>query len=457
MAKFTWSHTVGTGADRILVVCVQFRNVSSETITGVTYAGVAMTKTDGSSTNMTVANSDNIRSEIWTLANPNAGANNIVVTFSAAVRGVGEASSWTGVDQTTPLGTYASATGSSTTPSVAVSSASGDVVVDSMGAKSLLVLSSVTAGQTLLISKIMGLQAGGTQQAAGTGSNVTMSWTLSASSPWAIGGVTLKAASATGGTTSATGVQISEISIQPLRNGAQGFSVQGSAGRLENQQAAWEASGMYAKVLRFKVENGQWIWDDIYTLSSVAPAGKIAISTLPTQQSPTGSLLVTTQDSIYQYPLANIPDPATATYPVLSASSSVRGSDLVPIYYASAWDGGDTLYELAYVHIRCKNIVQNTDTVQMMYRWDDTFQWEYLSTASSSQQTVFRLQQNDCLFEIPRGNIGSTLHLAFNVNDGASTDPVGPEILAVICWLRELETTPGTQAMPPARATLEVS
>ncbi len=249
-------------------------------------------------------------------------------------------------------------------------------------------------------------------------------------------------------------MKISEISVHPLRNGAQGFSLIGTNdARLENQQAAWEASGMYAKVMRFTVRNGEYTWDDIYTLGSVAPAGRLTISTLPTQQSPMGSLIVTTQDSIYQFPLPSPPEPSVVEYPELVASSSTRGADLIPICYPSAWDGGDSVYTLKYVHVICKNIVMNTDSVQIMYRWDDTNQWETYDTTSRS--TAFHLSQNDCMFEIPPGNFGSVLHLAVNINDAASTDPVAPQITGIICWVDELAHRDNPQG--PDRAAVEVS
>src|SRR3972149_3113909 len=78
-SSLTWSHTVtSTGADRILVVGVSIRNGSSQTVSSVTYNGVAFPPVlGGVATNGTV-----LRNELWYLLNPATGTNNVVVTLS---------------------------------------------------------------------------------------------------------------------------------------------------------------------------------------------------------------------------------------------------------------------------------------------------------------------------------------------------------------------------------------
>lgn len=86
----TWSHTC-SGSDRILLVSA-FSNTM--TVSGITYNGVPMTLLD-------VRDSLNI----YYLINPDLGANNIVVQFMGvgAYQNGGQAASYTGVDQTTPI------------------------------------------------------------------------------------------------------------------------------------------------------------------------------------------------------------------------------------------------------------------------------------------------------------------------------------------------------------------
>lgn len=186
VSSLTWSHTC-TGADRCLVVGVSLYD-SAVVVSSVTYAGVAMTSV-GSASRL------NAKMHLWRLIAPATGANNIIVTLDAANDVVGGAESATGVDQTTPLGTFASATGSSTAPTVDVSAAADDLVVDTLGADSGAT-ATVGAGQTQRWNRSgapIPIGAGSTEPGAAT---VTMSWTLSAAGAWAIGCAALKAAAA---------------------------------------------------------------------------------------------------------------------------------------------------------------------------------------------------------------------------------------------------------------------
>ena len=101
---------------------------------------------------------------------------------------------YNGVDQTTPTGTATTNNGSSTTPTVDVSSASGELVVDvvTFGGGSGTVHASQT--QRWLQATATG---GGASEEAG-GATVTMSWTQN-SADWTIAAVPLKPAAAGGG------------------------------------------------------------------------------------------------------------------------------------------------------------------------------------------------------------------------------------------------------------------
>lgn len=204
--SLTWSHTVGAaGTNRILIVGVSIRNSSSQTVSSVTYAGTGLARV-GQTTNST-----NARVEIWRLIAPATGANNVVVTLSAAARFVGGAASFTGVSQTPSLalGTYFSATGNTTTPTVNVTSvAQGQVVIDTIANSTLATGSSLPcagAGQTQRWSNRTSNGtagnntpgAGSTEPGPSGGGTVTMSWRLEGCSgatnrQWAIGAVALK-------------------------------------------------------------------------------------------------------------------------------------------------------------------------------------------------------------------------------------------------------------------------
>lgn len=72
----TTSYTVGTGANRILVVGT-WSTTTSNDVSGITYAGVAMTQVGTG-----IANSTDGYITMWYLLNPTSGANNIVVSLS---------------------------------------------------------------------------------------------------------------------------------------------------------------------------------------------------------------------------------------------------------------------------------------------------------------------------------------------------------------------------------------
>src|SRR3989454_4121481 len=126
VSTLTWSHTVGSGSNRVLLVDTSNRD-GNKTITGVTYGGTALTRRGFQNG----AGNGN-RVEIWSLTAPSPGTANVVVTLSGAVDVVGGAISFTGVNQTTPFGTFVSAQGTSASPSVTASSAAGQVVLDTL-------------------------------------------------------------------------------------------------------------------------------------------------------------------------------------------------------------------------------------------------------------------------------------------------------------------------------------
>ncbi|MBN1421611.1 MAG: DUF2341 domain-containing protein [Planctomycetes bacterium] len=186
----TWSHTT-SGSERLLIVGVSIQNASSQTVSSVTYAGTNLTQA-GAATNGTA-----VRSEIWYLVAPATGANDIVVTLSAAAQFAAGAASFTGVHQTSPLGTFASATGTGTAPSANVSSAGYELVIDTLAQRNSGSTSTIGAGQVGMWNRLTGdataddnvRSCGSTEEGA---ASVTMSWTISASRAWAIGAVPIK-------------------------------------------------------------------------------------------------------------------------------------------------------------------------------------------------------------------------------------------------------------------------
>ncbi len=161
---------------------------SCGTTTTVTYNGASLTLA-GAAVNGTV------RSELWYLVAPAAGAHNIVVTTSAANVVAATSMSFSGVDQTTPLGSVVSAIGTDTTPSLSVTSAMGEPVYDIVGA---LGTTAPTQGLQQTLRQTTDTSTGATQLVAGSSTEpglavpAAMSWTIP-SADWAIAAVPIKA------------------------------------------------------------------------------------------------------------------------------------------------------------------------------------------------------------------------------------------------------------------------
>ena len=116
------------GINRLLVVGVAWEKGSSgsfASVSGVTWAGDALTKLGGTTTSSTNG------VDLWYRLNPDTGNNSLVVTMSASQDSIGVgAISVENVNQSTPLGTASTATATSSTPSVSPASVAGDLVVD---------------------------------------------------------------------------------------------------------------------------------------------------------------------------------------------------------------------------------------------------------------------------------------------------------------------------------------
>jgi hypothetical protein len=187
----SWSHTVGAGSNRILVVGVALANGSSQTVSSVEYNGDSLTFI-GSKENGT-----NVRVELWFLLAPDVGLDNTIdITLDGSADIAAGAVTFTGVNQTTPFDSFASATGTGTGPTVDASSAACDVVIDVLGA---VAAPSVTAGsgQTLEWTAAYSSTVTGAQSVEGGAATTTMSHTLGSSQAWAVGAVSMNPASAT--------------------------------------------------------------------------------------------------------------------------------------------------------------------------------------------------------------------------------------------------------------------
>lgn len=130
---------------------------------------------------------------LWELKNPTATTNTVYASWAAAHdTRILYAAAVQDVDQTTPKGTVATNTGIATDPTLAVTSTSGQLVLDGTAVIDFLgrsITHTQGAGQTKLeglVADISDSEAGSSEAASGT--TTTMSWTLSvtdASVSWA--------------------------------------------------------------------------------------------------------------------------------------------------------------------------------------------------------------------------------------------------------------------------------
>ncbi len=185
-----WMHTA-SGTNRLLVVVVH-GNTQARRVISVTHGGTPLTykdRIDGGPTTYAWV-------EIWYLTAPATGEQTIIVTLDAPDTATWTATSisFANVDQTTPLGTAATATGADAAPTVDVSSAANDLVVSGVTYDDVgMITLTVGPGQTDQHSGVVTGQVGfGVSTALGA-ATVGMSWMLSGARPWRIMGVSVKA------------------------------------------------------------------------------------------------------------------------------------------------------------------------------------------------------------------------------------------------------------------------
>lgn len=191
----SWTHTP-VGTPTLALLNITFLNASA-TVAGATYGGLAMTAVSGPVRNGLVT------AYIYKLESPPAGAQTVnFVLDGFGFSRKGGLTTYTGTAPSSALGTAATANGSSTAPSVAVTSASGELVHDCLAWASNT--ATVGAGQTERYNVPPDTIGIASSTEAGAVS-VTMSWTLGASGSWAIIGVPIVGPTLESGALTVTG------------------------------------------------------------------------------------------------------------------------------------------------------------------------------------------------------------------------------------------------------------
>ncbi|QSB00441.1 DUF4347 domain-containing protein [Methylomonas sp. EFPC1] len=186
--QLTWSHTVSAGFDRVLFVEIAIDDGSAG-VNSVKYGTADLTRVGRTAANHAV--------EIWALVNPTEGTDNVVISFTGNTEAAAGASTFNGVNQSTPYGTYAGNTGTTGllggSGTVNVASATGDLVIDVQYWKAISADTTGT-GQTSQWSSspLLSTAKAGSSVAEGA-SSVTMSGSALLAADWSIGAVSIKA------------------------------------------------------------------------------------------------------------------------------------------------------------------------------------------------------------------------------------------------------------------------
>ena len=188
----TASFTI-SGTDRYLEVLVYSGDSTPQNVTSVVWdaAGVneALTQVESYITSRTY-----FRSSKWALVNPTAGTSKTVTVTWAGTQGetMVIADSYTGIDQTTPSRTRPTPSQTSTsTPSLSVTSVSGDLVVGAVAFSDDAggVVSTITSSAVTVREKVEGADIGGYESCAqgdvtATGTSTSVGFTCNAVSQW---------------------------------------------------------------------------------------------------------------------------------------------------------------------------------------------------------------------------------------------------------------------------------
>ena len=207
----TFTHTTTATANRVLIVGVSINitNAPTTDVTGVTYSGTALSfvgaQNDAGGTR---------RVEMWYLLAPASGTNlPIVVSVdipTAVTEGVvAGATTFTGVDQTAPLGTFVSADGAAGTYSqLNVPSVVNGMILDTLatdGTQTVTVPGPQTQRWNVLSqnSTNPGVRATGSSRTGAP--SVPLSETFSGTSNWSLGAVSINPTAADIGVTTSVG------------------------------------------------------------------------------------------------------------------------------------------------------------------------------------------------------------------------------------------------------------
>ena len=185
------SHTTA-GRNRLMLVGVSINLAGANSVSAMTYNGASLslvgTRTSGDA-----------RTEIWSLVAPAVGTSNVSITVSGTSDGVtAGVMTFTGVDQTTPLGAFASNAGGGGSGTVTVASAVEELVFGTISVDDAANYDLVPGqpGQAEHWDLIGGPNINGGGSTRAGAASVALSWSWPGSDVWTAGGVSVKPSAA---------------------------------------------------------------------------------------------------------------------------------------------------------------------------------------------------------------------------------------------------------------------
>jgi Tfp pilus assembly protein PilV len=187
------NHTT-SGSNRLMLVGISISNdgaSGARQINSVTYSGVNLTQVCTGSVD------DDARVWIYRLIAPPVTTANVAITLNGNVASGGNITAgvmtFTGVDQTTPLGTCVTDTNDSSPHAVTVTSVTNELVFDVFSSEGAsMTMAGSPAGRTQRWNTTANSNGGGGSTAPGA-SSVNMTWTAnSGGDHWAVAGVPIK-------------------------------------------------------------------------------------------------------------------------------------------------------------------------------------------------------------------------------------------------------------------------
>jgi len=195
VSSVTFAHTVSStkyaAGTKLLLVAITFID-NSVTPTNITYNGVGMTRislSGSSGGGISQGSGDYPRIEYWYYLNPPTGTSyNVIATFASANYIQAAAWSFSGVNATTPLASFAYTSGliypaGSQTASISMASSTGSIAVNTIAGWNTFASGGYGSGQDALVTPWFA-SSDGAWEAAGSAkvtssASTTMSWTVS--------------------------------------------------------------------------------------------------------------------------------------------------------------------------------------------------------------------------------------------------------------------------------------